>query len=155
MLLNSYWDYEVNDDGMLSMEEGKSVKYFGYTDNYDNASGDKTPLNLQGLENLENLEEVFINMSNNTTVENPEILNKCAIEGKLHQISINEAELSDLTFLENVTELEKLSLNNNRIINLQPLEGLNVTELHLVKNQIVLDRNELFDRKMGGGLSYR
>ena len=142
-------DLKVSKSMILNKEKEKEVKpIIQYTEeeiNYMNAFNQKNDTNINGNEKILDLS----NDNDNNTVNKPnkklgndELLYFSKFRfGRLQQLYLGKNNISDISMFisMNLEHLQKLSLANNAIIDINPLEKFNfpqIKELYLYNNYI-------------------
>ena len=142
-------DLKVSKSMILNKEKEKEVKpIIQYTEeeiNYMNAFNQKNDTNINGNEKILDLS----NDNDNNTVNKPnkklgndELLYLSKFRfGRLQQLYLGKNNISDISMFisMNLEHLQKLSLANNAIIDINPLEKFNfpqLKELYLYNNYI-------------------
>ena len=100
--------HDADQDGKITVYDMENLINFNYY-NWEN------PIDLQGLETAINLEEVVITAQD---ITHPEVLQSAT---NLHSLALNKANgecLGDISFIQNYTNLEKLSLTRANLKNI-------------------------------------
>ena len=112
------WDR--NSDNILSEEELDSVDSFWLSSSWVDL-GTK-PLNLEGLQYLKNLNSISIDLGNQIEIEDITVLDKIVENRDMENLTIENAGLTECSFIEKAKSIESLNLSNN---NLQDISSLN------------------------------
>lgn len=129
VLLNSAeFKREVGEFSFL--ENAKKLKKFYYS-NQDYRNGlEKIEINLDGLSKLSELTDIRVNSTKLQTLEALKNLN-------LSNLSLEENEITDISVVSNMSNLERLDLENNKITDIKPISKLEkLVTLYLYGNPI-------------------
>lgn len=120
-------DVDKNEDAVLQVTEAEQVKSL-------NIYVYKKVKNITGLSVLKNLEKLSITNYVNITYGELDEIGKLI---NLRELTIWNAELTNISALSNLINLEELSLDYNSISDIQPLANLvNLEILQIVSNNI-------------------
>lgn len=122
--------YDKDGDGHLSSVEMDGIAYLTIS-GWDIYGTDC--LDLEGIQYLKNLKDVYIDTANKVTIKNADVLEQ---NKNVYYLTLKNAGITDITFVKNMTKLSILDLSGNKISDLTPLVEANLEGITLKNNVI-------------------